>query len=91
MVFTQNVGQNKYIMKHNENNFRYVFPVIQSCPSDILATMYVSMFPGRVCYSFHASMSEVKDMVLYLKPQRAFANVVTRNTKSLVSVYMNVP
>ena len=30
----------------------------------------------RVCYSFHSSYSEVRDMVLYLQPVRAVPNVI---------------
>lgn len=30
----------------------------------------------RVCYSFHSSYSEIRDMILYLKPDQVFANVI---------------
>jgi len=30
----------------------------------------------RVCYSFHSSYSEIRDAILFLRPKRAFPNVV---------------
>ena len=30
----------------------------------------------RVCYSFHSSYEEIRDLVMFLKPRRIFPNVV---------------
>lgn len=30
----------------------------------------------RACYSFHSSYSEVRDVVMYLRPRRVFPNVI---------------
>ncbi|XP_046577035.1 protein artemis-like [Haliotis rubra] len=40
----------------------------------------------RVCYSFHASYVEVRDLVMYLKPQRVFPNVIPPNEQDLSKV-----
>jgi len=41
-------------------------------------TMYISDTFCRVCYSFHSSYSEVRDALFYLKPKRAYPNVIPR-------------
>ena len=35
----------------------------------------------RICYSFHPSLCEIRDTILYLKPGRAFGNVVSPENK----------
>ena len=35
----------------------------------------------HICYSFHCSYSEIRETVLYLQPERAFANVEQKNEK----------
>jgi len=41
-------------------------------------TMYISDTFCRVCYSFHSSYSEVRDALFYLRPKRAYPNVIPR-------------
>jgi len=49
--------------------YRVSLDVYTLCISD---TFY------RVCYSFHSSYSEIRDALFYLKPKRAYPNVIPR-------------
>jgi len=49
--------------------YRVSLDVYTLCLSD---TFY------RVCYSFHSSYSEIRDALFYLKPKRAYPNVIPR-------------
>ncbi|XP_046363534.2 protein artemis-like isoform X1 [Haliotis rufescens] len=40
----------------------------------------------RVCYSFHSSYVEVRDLVRYLKPHRVFPNVIPPNEQDMSKV-----
>ncbi|XP_062618810.1 protein artemis-like isoform X2 [Saccostrea cucullata] len=40
----------------------------------------------RICYSFHSSMLEVRDLVTYLQPRRVFPNVKPAEDASLAEV-----
>ena len=40
--------------------------------------LYISDTFYRVCYSFHSSYSEIRDALFYLKPRRAYPNVIPR-------------
>ena len=40
----------------------------------------------RVCYSFHSSYTELKDLISYLKPENVYPNVKPPNDSSLAVV-----
>ena len=40
----------------------------------------------RVCYSFHSSYTELKDLISYLKPDNVFPNVKPPNDSKLADV-----
>ena len=44
----------------------------------------------RVCYSFHSSYTELKDLISYLKPETIYPNVKPPNDASLAVVSSDI-